>query len=154
MGLFGDVDAILRFSRLRAACVVIFVCALVLTEIGRFAYRPWAHRMGVDDFGLADTMGNSLGVITQIFFTLAMLHSNWRQGLRVIAFVVFGYIVYEFLQPVLPRGTFDAKDIVATIVGGTVAVAALWLAKRLVGDRVLGEDKRGDRAATSGPEHR
>jgi hypothetical protein len=142
MGLFGDKEAVFRYSRLRIACVAVFVCSLILTEIGRFVYRPYAYRLGLEDFGLADTMGNSFGAVTQIFFILAVVHSNWREGLRVIAFVVCGYIVYEFLQPVLPRGTFDVKDVVATIVGGIIAVGILWLAKRLAGDRVLGEPKR------------
>jgi hypothetical protein len=95
----------------------------------------------MEDFGLADTMGNSLGVVTQIFFMLAVLHSNWRQGLRVIGFVVCGYIVYEFLQPVLPKGTFDANDVTATVVGGAIAVGILRLARQFAGDRVVRDPK-------------
>ena len=139
MGLFWDKATILRFSRLRVVYVVVFVCAFVLTEVGRFVYRPYAYSAGLDDFGFADTMGNSLGVITQIFCLLAVMHSNWRQGLKVIAFAVCGYIAYEFLQLILPKGTFDLKDVIATAVGGAIALVILWLATRLAGNRVVGD---------------
>lgn len=139
MGLFGDTDTVFRFSRLRVVYVGVFVCSLALTELGRFIYRPFVDRVGVSDFGIADTMGNSLGTVTQIFFILVIVHANWRQGLRVIVFVVCGYILYEFLQPMLPRGTFDTKDLVATLVGGVVAAGILWLAKELAGDRVISD---------------
>jgi hypothetical protein len=137
MGAFWDKATILKFSRLRVAHVIVFVCAFALTELGRYVYRPYAYRSGLSDFGIADTMGNSLGVITQIFCMLAVMHSNWRQGLRVIVFVVCGYTAYECAQVVLPKGTFDPQDIIATVVGGVLAVGILWLAKRLVGDRIV-----------------
>ena len=139
MGLFWDKATILRLSRLRVAYVVVFVCAFILTELGRFVYRPYAYRVGLDDFGLADTMGNSLGVVTQIFCLLAVMHSNWRQGLKVIAFAVCGYIAYECLQTILPKGTFDVKDVIATAVGGAIALVILWLAKHFAGDRVVSD---------------
>lgn len=137
MGAFWDKATILRFSRLRVVYVVAFLCAFALTELGRYVYRPHAYRSGLNDFGIADTMGNSLGVVTQIFLLLAVMHSNWRQGLRVILFVTCGYIAYEFAQLVLPKGTFDMKDVVATLVGGVIAVGVLWLARRFAGDRVV-----------------
>ena len=137
MGAFWDKATILRFSRLRVVYVVAFLCAFALTELGRYVYRPQAYRSGLSDFGIADTMGNSLGVVTQIFLLLAVMHSNWRQGLRVIAFATCGYIAYEFAQLVLPKGTFDMKDVIATLVGGAIAVGILWLARRFAGDRVV-----------------
>ncbi len=117
--------------------VVAFLCAFALTELGRDVYRPHAYRSGLNDFGIADTTGNSLGVVTQIFLLLAVMHSNWRQGLRVILFATCGYIAYEFAQLVLPKGTFDMKDVIAPLVGGVIAVGILWLARRLAGDRVV-----------------
>ena len=94
MGVFWDKATILRSSRLRVVYVVAFLCAFALTELGRFVYRPYAYRSGLNDFGIADTMGNSLGVVAQIFLLLAVMHSNWRQGLRVVLFVTCGYIAY------------------------------------------------------------
>ena len=136
MGAFWDKATILKFSRLRVVCAVVFVGAFALTELGRYVYRPHVYSAGLSDFGIADTMGNSLGVVTQIFLMLAVMHSNWRQGLRVIVFVVCGYVAYECLQTVLPKGTFDVKDVIATVVGGVIAVGILWSAKRIAGDRV------------------
>ena len=136
MGAFWDKATILKFSRLRVVCAVGCVCAFALTELGRYVYRPYVYRTGLSDFGIADTVGNSLGVVTQIFLMLAVMHSNWRQGLRVIAFVVCGYVAYECLQAILPKRTFDVKDVMATVVGGVIAVGVLWSAKRIAGDRI------------------
>jgi glycopeptide antibiotics resistance protein len=76
-------------------------------------------------------------VVTQISLLLAVMHSNWRQGLRVIVFATCGYIAYEFAQLVLPQGTFDMKDVTATLAGGAIAVGILSLARRFAGDRVV-----------------
>jgi len=135
VGLFTDGESILRVSRLRVAYFVLFVLAFLTTEFGRFVYRPIVYRAGANDLGVADTIGNLTGVVTQIFFMVAVLHSNRRQAHRVVLFVVCGYIAYEFLQPHLPKGTFDAKDVLATVIGGLVSVALLALVHRLVGDR-------------------
>ena len=143
MRVFGDSDRIFEFSRYRIAYAVLSAAAFLLTEFGRLVYRPYKYRAGFDDFGIADTVGNSLGVITQIFLLLAFMHSSRRQGLHVIAFVTCGYIVYEFLQPILPRGTFDMKDILAAIIGAVAAVGLLWLTHRLAGDSIV-IDSAGD----------
>ena len=38
-----------------------------------------------------------------------------------------GYVAYEFLQPFLPRGTFDWKDVWATFLGMCFSALILWL---------------------------
>ena len=149
MGAFWDKATILKMSRLRVVYAVVFLSAFVLTELGRFVYRPYVYRSGLDDFGIADTMGNSLGVVTQIFCLLAVMHSNWRQGIRVIAFATCGYIAYEFMQLVLPRGTFDMKDVIATLAGGVVSLGILSLARLCAGDRIVAgsSEERADSGA-------
>ena len=50
----------------------------------------------------------------------------------MIGFLVAGYILYEFLQLVLPKGVFDWKDIYGTIVGALASTLLLLVIVRLV----------------------
>jgi len=121
-GFLTDKGAPFKFSELRVVYLVLFALCFWLTEIGRFVYRPYIYSHGIDDFGIADTMGNSLGVMTQIFFMIGVLNSRYIQGIRVIGFIIVGYIAYEFAQLYLPRGTFDWSDVTATAIGGFFAL--------------------------------
>ena len=109
--------------------IIYFVMAVIfffLTEIGRKIYRPFIYSNNIDDYGIADSIGNSGGIIVQIFFMLAVLNSQGKKIFRVIGFIVIGYILYEILQPYLPRGVFDWKDIYGTIIGGIISIL-IWL---------------------------
>lgn len=121
MGFFYTKERFFKMNALRVAYFVAFVSFFVLTEIGRKVYRPYIYRMHLDDFGIADTMGNSLGTLTQIFFYLGLSNATPKQSYRLIGFVTLGYIVYEIVQPWLPRGVFDWRDMVATLAAGTFA---------------------------------
>lgn len=92
-----------------------------VTEIGRRVYRPIIYRNEINDFGLADSIGNLGGIVAQVFLGLALMNSNLKQGFKLIGFLVIGYVFYEIIQPVLPKGTFDWKDVYGTIVGGAFA---------------------------------
>jgi len=108
------------------------VVSFFLTEAGRFIYRPYVYRNGINDFGIADSMGNLGGIVVQIFFTLAILNSQRKKAFNVVGFLVAGYILYEIVQPYLPRGVFDWKDIYGTIVGGIVSVVFLLFLRLIV----------------------
>ena len=58
---------------------------------------------------------------------LAILNSPRKKVFRVIGFIVIGYILYEILQPYLPRGVFDWKDIYGTLIGGVISLFILFL---------------------------
>ncbi len=98
------------------------------TEAGRKIYRPYVYRNHLDDWGIADTIGNSLGTLTQIFLYLGLVNATRIESYRIIAFVTGGYIVYEVLQTILPRGTFDLKDVIATLAAGTFAAICVTIA--------------------------
>ena len=76
-------------------------------------------------------MGNLGGILVQVFVSLAILNSQKSKAFNVIGFLVVGYIIYEIVQPYLPRGVFDWKDIYGTIIGGIVS-ALLVVVLRLV----------------------
>ena len=99
----------------------------MLTEVGRNVYRPFIYETGINDFGLADSMGNLGGIVVQVFVSLALLNSQKTKAFNVIGFLVVGYILYEMVQPYLPRGVFDWKDIYGTIIGAILAALLVVL---------------------------
>ncbi len=123
---FTDSNAINTIDLYRIIYSVITVLAFILTEIGRNIYRPFIYTNRINDYGIADSIGNSGGIIVQIFFMLTFLNSPPPKVFRVIGFVTTGYILYEILQPYLPKGVFDIKDIYGTLAGGVIC-GLLWL---------------------------
>lgn len=110
----------------------------LLTEFGRFVYRPYIYQNNIHDFGLADSIGNLGGIVVQIFVCLALFNSPYRKGFNLILFLTAGYILYEFLQPYLPKGTFDWLDVYGTIIGGLVSlVLYLIIHKSIKQNKVL-----------------
>jgi hypothetical protein len=96
--LFSDKVSIKTIDRLRIIYIFIAGIFFILTEIGRKIYRPYIYQNNIDDYGIADCIGNSGGIIVQIFFSLAILNSQKEKAYYVIGFIVIGYIIYEILQ--------------------------------------------------------
>ena len=135
MGLFTSPERVRRFEPRRVVFVVLAIVAFVLTEVIRRGLRPGLRSTGGVALTVANSIGNLGGVVVQIMLSLALLNSSRIQALRVIGFIVTGYIAYEFLQPVLPRGTFDWNDVVATAIGGLlVAVPVVLIVFRSMPD--------------------
>lgn len=101
--------------------------SFLLTEVGRFVYRPFIYENNINDFGIADSIGNSGGILVQIFLGLAILNPTSKKGYRLIGLFVGGYIIYEILQPYLPKGTFDWLDIYGTLIGGATGLIIYYL---------------------------
>lgn len=112
----------LTWNRLRGAYVLVFLLSFVITELGREIYRPYIYTTGLNDFGIADTMGNHLGAVTLVFFILAVMNATRQEALIVIATVTIGYVGYEFVQQFLPGSVVDPKDMVASIFGGALSL--------------------------------
>ncbi|MGB5462830.1 MAG: hypothetical protein WBM92_05650 [Aureibaculum sp.] len=138
---FTDKASIKTIDSKRIIYFLIAVLFFFLTEIGRNIYRPYIYTNNIDDYGIADSIGNSGGIIVQIFFMLAILNSPRKKVFRVIGFVVIGYIIYEILQPYLPRGVFDWKDIYGTLIGGVISLFILFILKKIVKNKVIYEFK-------------
>ena len=138
---FTDKKSIKTIDRLRIIYLGIAVLFFFLTEIGRNIYRPFIYSNNIDDYGIADSIGNSGGIIVQIFFSLALLNSPRKKVYNVIGFIVIGYILYEILQPYLPRGVFDWKDIYGTLIGGVISLFVILFVKKVVKNKVIYEFK-------------
>ena len=132
--LFLNKNRFLKLGPIRGVYFVLFAFFFLLTEIGREIYRPYIYRNRIDDFGFADVVGNLLGTVAIIFFDLGIIHATRRQGIRLVAFVTLGVAVYELLQPVLPRGVLDWKDVVSTFVAGLFSLVMLLAVWRVVKD--------------------
>jgi uncharacterized membrane protein len=128
--LFTSEEPLRRIDTRRIVYLIIFILSFIVTEFGRHVYRPIIYRNNINDFGLADSIGNMGGIIVQVFFGLALLNSDYKQGFRVIGFLTTGYIIYEIVQPILPKGTFDWKDIIGTLLGGMVSAIVFFLIQK------------------------
>ena len=135
---FFSKDRILKPGPLRGIYFISFALFFALTEIGRTKYRPYIYENGINDFGFADVIGNLLGTIVIVFFLLGVYHATPKQGMRIVPFVTVGVTIYELLQPVLPRGVLDWKDVVSTIVAGLISMLILLPIWRLVHDPLSG----------------
>ena len=127
-----DKKSIRRIDLIRIAYFFTFISTFFITESGRFVYRPFIYEHHINDFGLADAIGNLGGIIVQIYLGLAILNPPFKKALRVIALFVIGYILYEFAQPYLPKGVFDWKDVYGTFIGGFIATIWLVLLPRII----------------------
>lgn len=130
--LITDEDSLRTVDVLRLVYLAVAVAAFLLTEVGRTVYRPYIYETGINDFGIADSIGNLGGIVAQVFLSLAVLNSRRSKAFTVIGFLVVGYCLYEVAQPFLPRGVFDAKDIYGTIIGGAVAALLVVLLRLVV----------------------
>lgn len=138
---FTDKESIKTIDSLRIIYFVIAVLFFLLTEIGRNIYRPFIYTNNIDDYGIADSIGNSGGIIVQLFFSLAILNSRRKKVLHLFGFIVIGYILYEILQPYLPKGVFDWKDIYGTLIGGVIALCVWLIINKVVKNKVIYEFK-------------
>ena len=129
---FTDRETFRTIDSFRLLYAVAAVVAFLLSEVGRSVYRPYVYDHGINDLGIADSMGNLGGIVVQVFFSLAILNSQTRKTFNVIGFLVVGYILYEIAQPFLPKGVFDWKDIYGTIIGGVVSVGVVAVLRLVV----------------------
>jgi len=134
---FSDKDAIKTIDIFRIIYLVVAVFAFLVTEAGRNIYRPFIYENGINDYGIADSIGNMGGIIVQIFLMLAILNSPPKKVFNVIGFVTIGYVIYEILQPYLPKGVFDWKDVFGSLIGGVICVLIWFFINKIVKNKVV-----------------
>lgn len=104
-------------SKRRIINLLIGLSAVVLYEIARAIYRPYIYSQGINDFHLADTLGNSLGTVATVFVFTSLLGRDIAQDYFMIRTVTISVAVYELGHPLLGK-PIDPGDIVATILAG------------------------------------
>jgi len=129
---FIDKDRIRTIDTMRVIYLLMSLFFFVTTEIGRYIYRPYIYANHINDFGIADSIGNSGGILVQIFFGLAIFNSSKIKSIRLICFFIIGYILYELVQAITPKKVFDLKDIYGTLIGGVIAIILFLLIHKVI----------------------
>lgn len=119
---FVDKHKLRVIDQRRIAYILLAIAFFFITETLRGIYRPYIYTNDINDFGFADTIGNLGGIIVQIFFSLAIVNAEIKKSFIIITLLIIAYIVYEIMQPILPKGVYDIKDIYATLIGGAIAI--------------------------------
>lgn len=110
-----------KFTRYRAINFVIGILALLFYEfIGRPVYRPYIYKNNLFDLHFADTLGNTFGTLTTIFFLIAILSHETTKGNYLIKLGTLSVVIYELVQPLLGK-PIDLWDIGATVLTGFVS---------------------------------
>lgn len=107
-----------KFTKPKAIYLAIGMAALLFYEfVARPYYRPYIYTNNINDFHIADTIGNSLGTIATVFGFLFLLGGEKRRDLFLIKTVAISLVVYEVAHPLLGK-PIDPWDMVATLLTG------------------------------------
>ncbi len=110
-----------KLNKYKAINFAIGISALLIYEfVGRPIYRPYIYNNKINDFHIADTLGNTLGTLTTIFFLIAILSNDTTKGNYLIKLGTFSVVVFELAHPLLGK-PIDIWDILATILTGFVS---------------------------------
>lgn len=110
-----------QFSTYKAINFAIGLAALLIYEfVGRPIYRPYIYNNQINDFHIADTLGNTFGTMPTIFFLIALLSDDTTKGNYLIKLGTFSVVVFELAHPLLGK-PIDIWDICATVVTGLIS---------------------------------
>ncbi len=109
-----------RFTRARRIDLVVFSTAIVLYEfVARPYYRPYIYSNAINDFHIADTIGNTLGTAATVFFFLFVFGKDLKTDIFIINTVTISVALYELAHPLLGK-PIDPWDFGATILSGAI----------------------------------
>lgn len=109
-----------RISIYRLINFTIGIAALLIYEfIARPYYRPYIYSHKINDFHLADTLGNSLGTIALIFILVSLFSEEKTKGKSRIVLGTVIAILIEFIHPLLGK-PIDLWDMLASLITGIV----------------------------------
>ena len=106
-------------SRRRMALLALGLLAVGLYEIARAWYRPFVYSRGLNDFHIADTLGNSFGTIATVLVFASILGRSHTQTLFVLRAAAIAVAAYELAHPLLGK-PIDPLDLIATLLAGFV----------------------------------
>jgi hypothetical protein len=107
-----------KFTRERVINLSIGLCAVLIYEfIARPLYRPYIYQNNINDFHIADTIGNSLGTIATVFVFIGLIGQGRTQHLFLIKTITVSVALYELAHPLLGK-PIDPWDVLATFITG------------------------------------
>lgn len=118
------------YDALKKITFAIGISAYFMTEMARSFYRPYIYANDINDWVIADTIGNSLGTVTAVFMILTMSGRGTSWDWRLVGMVLGGLVGYEMLN-LANDHPFDLNDVLATLLfgGASVLVYARILAR-------------------------
>ncbi len=110
-----------KLTKYKAMNFAIGISALLIYEfVARPIYRPYIYNNKINDFHIADTLGNTFGTLPTIFFLIAILSNDTTKGNYLIKLGTFSVAVFELAHPLLGK-PIDIWDIIATIMTGFIS---------------------------------
>ena len=110
-----------KFTRYKLINLSIGIAALLIYEfIGWPWYRPYIYSNNINDFHIADTLGNSLGTITTIFTLIFLLSNEKVKGNYLVLLGTVSVTVFEIAHPLIGK-PIDFWDILATLLTGGIS---------------------------------
>lgn len=107
-----------KITRHRILNLTIGICSLMLHEfVAKPYYRAFIYSNNLYDFHIADTLGNSLGTIAEVFIVVGLIGRDITRDHFLIKMTTISIIIYELAQPLLGK-PIDPWDIIATILTG------------------------------------
>ena len=110
------------YTSLKRITLGIGISAFLATEVARSFYRPYVYANDINDWVIADTIGNSLGTVTAVFMILTMSGRGTRWDWRLVGMVIAGLVGYEMLN-LFDDHAFDLNDLSATLIFGAVSAS-------------------------------
>src|SRR5687767_2744706 len=95
MGSWKSEIADWLLSKRRIINMLIGLSAVMIYEVARAYYRPFIYSNAVNDFHIADTLGNSLGTVATVFVFASLLGRNSKQDHFLIRVLVISVLAYE-----------------------------------------------------------
>jgi hypothetical protein len=110
-----------KLTGYKAINFAIGVSGLLIYEfLARPIYRPYIYENKINDFHIADTIGNTFGTLPTLFFLTAILSNDTVKGNFLIKLGTFSVIVFELAHPLLGK-PIDIWDIIATAITGIIS---------------------------------
>ena len=110
-----------KLIRYKAINFLIGIAGLLCYElIGRPIYRPYIYENNINDFHIADTLGNTFGTLPTLFFLVAVFSNETTKGKSLIKLETISVVVFELAHPLLGK-PIDLWDILATILTGLIS---------------------------------
>lgn len=107
-----------KLTRVRVLHLAIGLSATAVYEfLARPIYRPYIYQHNINDFHIADTIGNSLGTVATVFVWIGLLGQGRSQHLFMIKMITLSVALYEVAHPLLGK-PIDPWDIAATLFTG------------------------------------
>ena len=110
-----------KLTKYKVINFAIGISALLIYEfVGRPIYRPYIYNNKINDFHIADTLGNTFGTLPTIFFLIAFLSNDPVKGNYLIKIGTLSVVVFELAHPLLGK-PIDIWDIIATVITGFIS---------------------------------